>query len=89
MLISHAVLCWLQRGFIELKYSHVIAEGVTLAQGRTWDRRVSLAQRRFTRSLTELVRLRALTAAGRYATARAETAEAEAATGRGPRALRA
>lgn len=89
MLISHAVLCWLQLGFIELKYSHVIAEGVTLAQGRLWDRRVTLAQRRFTRSLTELARLRALTAAARYATARAEVAEAESAARRGPRALRA
>lgn len=89
MMIDHAVLCWLQLAFIELKYSHVIAEGVTLAQGRLWDRRVTLAQRRFTRSLTELARLRALTAAARFATARAEAAEAELATRRGPRALRA
>lgn len=89
LLIVHAVLCWLQLGFIEFKYSHVLAEGVTLAQGRMWDRRVSMAQRRFTRALTELARLRALTAAARYATARAEVAEAEAATRRGPRALRA
>jgi hypothetical protein len=88
LLISHAVLCWLQLGFIEFKYSHVLAEGVTLAQGRMWDKRVSMAQR-FTRGLTELARLRALTAAARYATARAEVAEAEAATRRGPRALRA
>jgi hypothetical protein len=89
MLISHAVLCWLQLGLIELKYSHVLSEGVTLAQGRMWDHRVTLAQRRFTRALTELARLRALTAAARFATARAEAAEAESAARRGPRALRA
>jgi hypothetical protein len=89
LLISHAVLCWLQLGFIEFKYTHVLAEGVTPAQGRMWDRRVSMAQRRFTRALTELARLRALTAGARYATARAEVAEADAATRRGPRALRA
>lgn len=75
MLIAHAVLCWLQLGFINLKYSHVLNEGVTLAQGRLWDRRVSLAQRRFTRALTELERLRALSAAARYAQARAEATE--------------
>lgn len=89
LLIYHAVLCWFQLAFIELKYSHVISEGATLAQGRLWDRRVTLAQRRFTRALTELARLRALTAAARYANARADAAEAEATARKGPRALRA
>jgi hypothetical protein len=89
MLISHIVLCWLQLAFIELKYAYVIHEGMTPAQGRLWDRRVSMAQRRFTRALTELARLRALTAAARFANARADIAETEAAARKGPRALRA
>jgi hypothetical protein len=90
MLISHIVLCWLQLGFIECKYAVVIAESVTLAQGRMWDRRVTLAQRRFTRALEALQRLRALTAAARYANARAEAAEGkQPAEMTGPRALTA
>lgn len=89
LLIYHAALCWLQLAFIELQYAYLLHEGTSPAQGRMWDRRVSMAQRRFTRALTELARLRALTAAARYATARADVAEAEAAVRKGPRALRA
>lgn len=90
MLIDHAALCWLQHAFISFNYSRVLSQGATVAQGHLLDKRVSAAQRRVTRSLTELARLRALTAAARYATARAEAAEGPKAEERtGPRALSA
>ena len=91
-LILHIILCWLQLNFIELKYAGILsgADNVTLDVGRHWDRRLSLAQRRFTRATEALARLRALTAAARYATARAEAAEGKrTAEMTGPRALTA
>jgi hypothetical protein len=90
LLIRHMVLCWLQMNFIALKYAAVLGhEGVTITQAAFWDRRVTLAQKRFTRATEALARTRAMLAAARYATARADAAEDEQARRRGPRALTA
>lgn len=89
-LIQHIILCWLQLNFVELSYSQLLKEGSTLPRGVFWDRRVTLAQRRFTRACESLERLRALTAAARYARARAEAAEGPKPEEKtGPRALTA
>ena len=89
-LIQHIILCWLQLNLVELSYSHMLRDGSTLPRGAFWERRVTMAQRRFTRACESLERLRALTAAARYARARAEAAEGPKAEERsGPRALTA
>jgi hypothetical protein len=76
-LIQHIILCWLQLNLIELMYAEILSgtRNMALDVGRHWDRRLSLAQKRFTRATEALERLRALTAAARYAKARAEEAE--------------
>lgn len=70
LLISHAVLCWLQLNFLELQYTEVIAgqvEGMTIARASFWDKRLTLAQKRFTRATDALTRTRAMLAAAAYA----------------------
>jgi hypothetical protein len=90
MLIQHIILCWLQLTFVELHYAQVLKGGeVSLAQGAQLDRRVTLAQKRFTRATDALTRTRAMLAAARYANERADAAAEERAQRPGPRALRA
>ena len=92
MLIQHVALCYLQLNLIGMQYAEVIAgnaAGMTIERASFWDRRMGLAQRRLTRATEALERLRALTAAARYATARAEVAEAERGIRQRPRALTA
>jgi hypothetical protein len=62
LLIAHATLCYLRLGLVELRYTAVTKNGCTLAQGAYWDRLLTTAQRRFTRSVESLAKVRALAA---------------------------
>ncbi len=90
LLIQHVVLCWLQMNFIALKYAAALGHESPLGpQGAAWDKRITLAQKRFTRATDALTRTRAMLAAARYANERADAAAEERAHRTGPRALRA
>ena len=86
MLIQHVILCWLQLTFIELSYANILAgvNSPSLEFGRHWDRRVSLAQRRFTRATDALARLRLLTKAAELAEERRAEVRARRGAGAEP-----
>jgi len=63
LMISHAAICWLRLNMLEIFAASILNQSVTLPQGMFWERRLELAQRRFTRALESLARLRMMTAA--------------------------
>ncbi|HET8670642.1 MAG TPA: hypothetical protein VFM05_08480 [Candidatus Saccharimonadales bacterium] len=50
LLIQQAALCWLKLNLVELSYSGTMKQSITLTLGIYWKRRLSAAQRRFTRA---------------------------------------
>jgi hypothetical protein len=60
LLIQQAALCWLKLNLVELAYSHVMKQSITLTLGMYWEKRLSAAQRRFTRACETLTRIRKL-----------------------------
>jgi hypothetical protein len=58
LLIQHAALCWLKLTLVELSYSNVMKQSITLTLGIYWEKRLSAAQRRFTRACETLARVR-------------------------------
>jgi hypothetical protein len=60
LLIQHAALCWLKLSLVELQYSHVMKQSITLTLGIYWERRLTAAQKRFTRACESLARIRKL-----------------------------
>ena len=60
LLIQHAALCWLRLALAELAYSNVVKGSITLTLGLYMEKRLSMAQRRFTRSCETLTRVRRL-----------------------------
>ena len=62
LLIQHAALCWLRLGLIEIQLAGYTRDSHTLASGAYWDRRLTNAQRRFTRAVETLAKVRALAA---------------------------
>ncbi len=60
LLIQQAALCWLRLSLVELQYSHVMKQTITLTLGAHWERRLTAAQRRFTRACETLARVRKL-----------------------------
>lgn len=60
LLISHAALCWLRLGLIEMTYSNVMKGNNSLKVANYWDRHLAAAQRRFTRACETLERVRLL-----------------------------
>ena len=60
LLIQHAALCWLKLNLVELNYSSVMKQSVTLTLGIYWEKRLSAAQRRFTKACETLTRVRKL-----------------------------
>ncbi len=59
LLIQQAALCWLRLNLIELAYSSVMKQSITLTLGTYWEKRLT-AQRRFTRACETLTRVRKL-----------------------------
>ena len=60
LLIQQAALCWLKLNVIELQYSNVMKQSITLTLGIYWEKRLTAAQRRFTRACESLARVRRL-----------------------------
>jgi hypothetical protein len=58
LLIQHAVLCWLRLTLAELAYSNVVKGSITLTLGLYMEKRLSMAQKRFTRACETLTRVR-------------------------------
>lgn len=60
LLIQQAALCWLKLNLIELSYSGTMTQSITLTLGMYWEKRLTAAQKRFTRACETLVRVRKL-----------------------------
>jgi hypothetical protein len=60
LLIQQAALCWLKLNLVELSYSGTMKQSITLTLGQYWEKRLSAAQRRFTRACETLARVRKL-----------------------------
>ncbi len=60
LLIQDAALSWLKLSLVELHYAHVMKQSITLTLGIFWEKRLSAAQRRFTRACETLARVRKL-----------------------------
>ncbi len=58
LLIQQAALCWLKLNLVELGYSHSMKQSITLTLGVYWEKRLTEAQRRFTRACETLSRVR-------------------------------
>ncbi len=76
LLISHAVLCWLRLNLLEIFNGQILNQSVTLEKAMFWEKRMMLAQRRFTRAVETLMKVRMLTAATRLIESRTEAASA-------------
>jgi hypothetical protein len=60
LLIQQAALCWLKLNLVELSYNTVMRQSITLTMGIYWEKRLTAAQRRFTRACESLARVRKL-----------------------------
>jgi hypothetical protein len=60
MLIEHACACWIRLAVMEARYSCVVTGNNTLAQVEHTERRLTEAQKRFTRACESLARVRKL-----------------------------
>jgi hypothetical protein len=60
-LIEQVALSWLRLNLVEYQYSNVMAESITFERGRYWEQRLTTAQRRYTRAVESLARVRKLT----------------------------
>jgi hypothetical protein len=60
LLIQQVALCWLKLNLVELTYSVTMAQSITLTLGVYWEKRLTAAQRRFTRACETLARVRKL-----------------------------
>ena len=60
LLIQHTALSWLKLNLVELGYSSTMKQSITLTLGFYWEKRLTAAQRRFTRACETLARVRKL-----------------------------
>ena len=60
LLIQQVTLCWLNLNLTEYRHTNVMKQSISLAQGIYWDKRLSMAQRQFTRACESLARVRRL-----------------------------
>lgn len=60
LLIQQVALCWLKLNLVELNYSSVMKQSITLTLGAYWEKRLTAAQKRFTRACESLARVRKL-----------------------------
>ncbi|HJQ32942.1 MAG TPA: hypothetical protein VJ866_12220 [Pyrinomonadaceae bacterium] len=72
MMIDHAVMCYTRLGMIELLYSRNTSGRMDVAEH--WEKRLTLAQKRYTRAVLTLARVRALLARAEQAKAAASRA---------------
>ena len=60
LLIQQAALYWLKLNLVELSYSSTMRQSITLTLGVYWEKRLTAAQKRFTRACETLARVRKL-----------------------------
>lgn len=60
MLIEHACLCWVRLAVMEFRLSCVVTANNTLAQVEHTEKRLTAAQKRFTRACESIARVRKL-----------------------------
>lgn len=60
LLIQHITLCWLNLNVTEFRHTQIMRKSFTLTLGIYWEKRLSAAQRRFTRACESLARVRRL-----------------------------
>lgn len=60
LLIQQVTLCWLNLNLTEYRHTNVMKQSISFACGLYWDKRLSTAQRRFTRACETLARVRKL-----------------------------
>jgi hypothetical protein len=60
LLIQHAALSWLKISLVELQYSHTMKQSISLPLAIYWEKKLTAAQRRFTRACETLARVRKL-----------------------------
>ena len=58
LLAQHAAMCWLRLAEVELQYTSHLAKSHTFASGVYHEKRLTLAQKRFTRACESLARVR-------------------------------
>ena len=75
LLIAHVALCWLRLNLVEHGYTSNTGGEHTLTAGIYWEKRLTAAQKRYTRAVETLAKVRALTAA-RLMESRTEAASA-------------
>ncbi|HEX7176985.1 MAG TPA: hypothetical protein VF240_17130 [Pyrinomonadaceae bacterium] len=61
-LIQHAAVCWVRLSILEMRYTNVMKQSITLTLGAYWEKRLTAAQKRFTRACESLERVRKLSA---------------------------
>jgi hypothetical protein len=76
LLISHVALCWLRLNMVEHGYTSNTSGEHSLKSGIYWEKRLTAAQRRYTRAVETLAKVRTLTAATRVLESRTEAASA-------------
>jgi hypothetical protein len=76
LLIAHAALCWLRLSLLEVFAGQSLNQSISLPQAMFTEKRLEVAQRRFTRAVESLAKVRALTAATRLIESRTEAASA-------------
>jgi hypothetical protein len=72
LMISHAAICWLRLNMLEMFAASILNQEVTLPKAMFWEKRLEMAQRRFTRAAESLARLRMMQAATRLIESRTE-----------------
>ena len=60
LLIQQVTLCWLNLNLIEYRHTNIMKQSITLNLGMYWEKRLTMAQRRFTRACDSLARVRRL-----------------------------
>ena len=60
LLIQQVTLCWLNLNLAEYRFTNVTKQSISLAVGIYWEKRLTAAQRRFTRACETLARVRKL-----------------------------
>lgn len=60
LLIQQVTLCWLNLNLTEYRLTNVMKQSISLACGLYWEKRLTAAQRRFTRACETLARVRRL-----------------------------
>jgi hypothetical protein len=60
LLIQQVALCWLNLNLVEYRHVNTMKQSITLTVGAYWDKRLSMAQKRFIRACESLARVRLL-----------------------------